>query len=158
MKSENNNKKFDDMISKAIGGNKPAFDFEQWKQAHPEQIAAYKEQTAGKQHKLLKYAGVALSAAAMIFLAVMLLQTSKEKDGTGDVEIAQAGSLPTFADIMLQIDMEGIAARLLAKADMIKQNPDRVPNPVEHVQNEYRHIIQMYPETTTAKNVAKLIH
>jgi hypothetical protein len=158
MKSENENANMDEIISKAIGQSKPAFDFEQWKQAHPEQIAAYKEQTAGKQHKLLKYAGVALSAAAMIFLAVMLLQTSKEKDGTGDVEIAQAGSLPTFADIKLRIEMEGIAARLLAKADLIKRNPDRVPNADEHVQNEYRHIIQMYPETTTAKKAAKLIH
>jgi hypothetical protein len=73
MKSENENANLDEMISKAIGGDKPAFDFEQWKQDHPEQIAAYKEQTAAKPHRLLKYAGAILSAAAMIFLAVMLL-------------------------------------------------------------------------------------
>jgi hypothetical protein len=73
MKSENENANMDEMIAKAIGGGKPAFDFEQWKQEHPKQIAAYKEQTAVKPHRLLKYAGVALSAAAMILLAVMLL-------------------------------------------------------------------------------------
>ena len=73
MKSENENANMDEMISKAIGGGKPAFDFEQWKQEHPKQVAAFKEQTAAKPHRLLKYAGVALSAAAMILLAVMLL-------------------------------------------------------------------------------------
>jgi uncharacterized protein YhaN len=45
------------------------------------QIAAYKEQTSGKPHKLLKYAGVMLSAAAMIFLAVMLLSTADDNKG-----------------------------------------------------------------------------
>lgn len=70
MKSENEN--LDELISKAIGGRDPVFDFEKWKQQHTEQIADYKEQTASKPHKLLKYASLALSAAAMIFLAVML--------------------------------------------------------------------------------------
>ena len=69
MKPENEDKKIDDMISKAIG-SKPVFDFEQWKQDHPKQIAAYKEQTTSKPHKLIKYAGIILSAAAMILLAV----------------------------------------------------------------------------------------
>ncbi len=45
MKSENENANMDEMIAKAIGGEKPAFDFEQWKQDHPEQIAGYKEQS-----------------------------------------------------------------------------------------------------------------
>jgi hypothetical protein len=72
MKPENEDKKIDDLISKAIGSN-PVFDFEQWKQDHPEQIAAYKKQTTNKRGKLIKYAGIILSAAAMILLAVMLL-------------------------------------------------------------------------------------
>ena len=69
MKSENENANMDDMISNAIGGDKPAFDFEQWKQDHPEQIAAYKKQTTNKRGKLIKCAGIILSAAAMILLA-----------------------------------------------------------------------------------------
>jgi hypothetical protein len=72
MKSENKDKQVDDLISKALG-SKPVFDFEQWKQDHPEQIASYKKQTTGKPNKLIKYAGIILSAAAMILFAVMLL-------------------------------------------------------------------------------------
>jgi hypothetical protein len=79
MKPENEDKKIDDLISKAIGSN-PVFDFEQWKQDHPEQIAAYKEQTTNKRGKLIKYAGVILSAAAMILLAVILLPNGDENE------------------------------------------------------------------------------
>ncbi len=112
---------------------------------------------ATKRHRhTIRYIQI---AAGLLFAIGLFLAgyNANDKADTGDVEIAQAASLPTFEDIKLQIDMEGIAARLLAKANLIKRNPDRVPNADEHVQNEYRHIIQMYPETATAKKAAKLI-
>lgn len=116
------------------------------------------DKSATKRHRhTLRYIQI---AAGVLFAIGLFLAGfhANDNDKTGDVEIAQAASLPTFADIKLQIEMEGIAARLLAKADLIKRNPDRVPNADEHVQNEYRHIVKMYPETATAKQAAKLIH
>jgi hypothetical protein len=98
-------------------------------------------------------------AAGLLFVAGLFFASdNKPKDTTAPPEIARAAALPTMREIELQIEWEGIAARLLAKAELIKQNPDRVINPQEHLQNEYRHIVRMYPETTTAKKAAKLIH
>jgi hypothetical protein len=109
MKSENENANMDEMISKAIGSSKPAFDFEQWKQDHPEQIAAYKEQTTDKPHKLIKYAGIILSAAAMILLAVMLRPDAND-NATQPVKyqakiLTEKISLPANAPTMVKLNL-----------------------------------------------------
>lgn len=111
-----------------------------------------------KNHRRLVSRYIQIAAGILFLMGLFFAGHSNRKDTTGNIEIAHASSLPTLREIELQIEWEGIAARLLAKADLIKQNPDRVPNSTEHVQNEYRHIIAMYPETETAKKAAKLIH
>jgi hypothetical protein len=45
MNADKNNKKFDELISKAIGRDKPKFDFNKWKQNHKKEIQIYKSQT-----------------------------------------------------------------------------------------------------------------
>jgi hypothetical protein len=99
-------------------------------------------------------------AAGILFVIGMFFAYNPNPKNTTPppTEIAQATQLPSFAEIEYQIAMEGIAARLMAKAEMIKQNPDRIPNADKHIQNEYRHIVAMYPETLTAKKAAKLIN
>jgi hypothetical protein len=118
MKPENEDKKMDKLISKAIG-SKPVFDFEKWKQNHPEQIAEYREQTTGNPHKFIKYAGVILSAAAMILLAIMLLPNSDD-NATQPIEyrakilsakISLPANLPTMAKLNLifkEYDMQAV--------------------------------------------------
>ena len=41
MNSDNSNKNFDELISGAIGRDKPQFDFDKWKEEHKEQIEIY---------------------------------------------------------------------------------------------------------------------
>lgn len=115
MKSENKDKQLDSLISKAIDGKKMTFDFEQWKQDHPKQIAAYEKQTAGKPYKLIKYAGTILSAAAMIFLAVMLLPTGDD----GDRQPVEYQAKILTAKILLPAN-----APTVAKLNLIFQNYD----------------------------------
>ncbi len=105
MKSENEDAKLDDLISKAIGNNKSAFDFAQWKEDHPEDIAAFKEQTAGKSHKPIKYASIILSAAAMILLVFMLQPNVSESE----LQIAEYSPKILTAKIKLPDNVATIA-------------------------------------------------
>ncbi len=41
-----NNKKFDDLIARAIGRDRPKFDFDKWKQTHKKEIGIFESQTA----------------------------------------------------------------------------------------------------------------
>lgn len=100
---------------------------------------------------------IQIAAGILFVVGLFFAGHTTPKDTTTLSDIAQAGSLPTLHEIELKIEWEGIAAMLFAKAELIKQNPDRVANSTEYVQNEYRHIVEMYPDTMTAKNVAKLI-
>ena len=98
-------------------------------------------------------------AAGILFVAGLFFANyNKQEDVAPPTNTARASALPTMKQIELQIEWEGIAARVLARAELIKQNPDRVSNSAEFLQNEYRHIVKMYPETATAKKAAKLIH
>jgi hypothetical protein len=98
-------------------------------------------------------------AAGILFVAGLFFANyNKQQNVTPPTNTARASALPTMREIELQIEWEGIAARVLARAELIKQNPDRVTNSAEYLQNEYRHIVRMYPETATAKKAAKLIH
>ena len=95
-------------------------------------------------------------AACILFAAGLFFTFYNKTDNNADQTGPVSASL-TFAEIQRQIDIEGLAARLLAKAEIIKQNPGRVPNPDEFVQKEYRYIVKMYPDTHSAKKAAKLI-
>jgi len=44
MNADRNNKNFDELIAKAIGRDKPKFDFDKWKQIHKNEIAIFKSQ------------------------------------------------------------------------------------------------------------------
>ena len=44
MKTDNNNKKLDELISQSIGREKPQFDFNKWKSTHEKEIRIYKSQ------------------------------------------------------------------------------------------------------------------
>ena len=101
---------------------------------------------------------IQIAAGLLFVIGIFFAYHAKDKTTTAPPEIAVASTLPTLDEILLQIETEGIAARVLARAELIQQNPDRIPNSAKHVQNEYRHIVRMYPETATAKKAAKLIH
>lgn len=118
MKPENENTNLDELISKAIGDKKLAFNFQQWKKDHPKQVADYKEQTASKSHKLIRYAGI-LSAAAMILLAVMLLPTISDNDAQPveyqakilTAKISLPADVPTIAKLNIifqKYDMQAV--------------------------------------------------
>ncbi len=81
MNAERNNKKLDELISRAVGRDEPKFDFDKWKQAHKEEIEVFRSQTAGKQttqfvlliniwRAIMKSRITKLAAAAMIIIAV----------------------------------------------------------------------------------------
>ncbi len=102
---------------------------------------------------------IQIAAGLLIVAGLFFVSYNKPEEATtSEIEIAQADTLPTLAEIELQIEMEGIAAMVLARAEMIKKNPGKIANPAEYLQSEYRHIVKMYPETLTAIKAAKLIH
>jgi hypothetical protein len=114
------------------------------------------EHTTKHRRPVSRY--IQIAAGLLFVIGLFMASHNKPKDTTVPTGTTQASSLPTMREIELQIEWEGIAARVLARAELIKQNPDRVINPDEHLQNEYRHIVRMYPKTETAKKAAKLIH
>ena len=143
MKPENEDKKIDDLISKSIGSN-PVFDFEQWKQDHPEQIADYKKQTTVKEHKFIKCAGMILSAAAMILLAVILLPDGDNKN-TQPVEyrakiLTAKISLPANAPTVTRLNL-------------IFKNTDM--EAVDKFNEQAAKRIGLQPEKMTAKQLLK---
>jgi len=44
MRIDKNNKKLDELICGAVGGNKPQFDFDKWKEEHKEQVEIFQSQ------------------------------------------------------------------------------------------------------------------
>ena len=94
MNADSNNKNFDDLICRAIGRDKPKFDFNKWKQAHQEEIEIFRSQTADRQitrsilpfyiwriimkNKVSKIA----AAAAIIIVVTMILHN-------GSIDIAR---------------------------------------------------------------------
>jgi outer membrane lipoprotein-sorting protein len=91
MNENKDNKKFDELIAKAIGRDKPKFDFHKWKQAHIKEIDIFKSQTIdGKalhsaeppniwriimNNRIIKLATVAVVILAVV-LGVSLLDRS----------------------------------------------------------------------------------
>ncbi|HCO95937.1 MAG TPA: hypothetical protein DIU00_18700 [Phycisphaerales bacterium] len=57
MKTDKNSKKLDELISRAIGRDRPEFKFDRWKQVHKKEIEIFKSQTANRyiSHPALPY-------------------------------------------------------------------------------------------------------
>ncbi len=49
MNADRNNKNFDELITKAIGRDKPKFDFDKWKQSHKKEIDIFESQEKSKK-------------------------------------------------------------------------------------------------------------
>lgn len=120
-------------------------------------------QTDTKKHpSYIRYIAAAAAAFVLIFgLFTMWKPQTTPLPPTQPIaqdNNAMPDYLPTLAEIQIKIETEAIAARLLAKTEIIKQNPDRVPDLQNYIQDEYRYIVENYPETMTAKNITKLIN
>ncbi|HUU17036.1 MAG TPA: hypothetical protein VMW72_07810 [Sedimentisphaerales bacterium] len=81
MNADRNNKKLDELISKTIGRETPAFDFGKWKAMHQKEIRIFKSQTAGQKTSrsvwifdvwriIMKSRTGKLSTAAVIVIAI----------------------------------------------------------------------------------------
>ncbi|MBN2181999.1 MAG: hypothetical protein JW715_08795, partial [Sedimentisphaerales bacterium] len=49
MNSHKNNENLDELITGAIGRDKPQFDFDKWQKNHKSEIETFKSQTAGEK-------------------------------------------------------------------------------------------------------------
>jgi len=88
MNVDRNNKKLDELICRAIGRDKPKFDFDKWKARHREELQIYKSQTAeqktSKNARIFKIGRITMKspitkiavAAAIVIAAALLLQNS----------------------------------------------------------------------------------
>ena len=95
MKVDRNSEKFDELISRAISRDKPAFDFDKWKQAHRKEIEIFESQTANRKvsrsalsmdiwSAILKAKVGRIAVAACIIVAVLIVlrPSSNSFDGT----------------------------------------------------------------------------
>jgi len=95
MKVDRNSEKFDKLISHAISRDKPAFDFDKWKQTHQEEIEIFESQTTNRQvsrSALLmdiwsailnaKVGRIAVAACIIIAVLIVLRPSSNSFDGT----------------------------------------------------------------------------
>ena len=82
MKADRNSKKLDELICRAIGRDRPQFDFDQWKQSHKEEIQIYESQTAEQKplfavrifeiwRTIMKSRVSKIAAAAVIMIAIL---------------------------------------------------------------------------------------
>jgi len=81
MNADRKNKKLDELISKAIGRDKPQFDFDKWKAKHEKEIQIFESQTANRQDSysvtpfniwriIMKSKISKIAAGALIIIAV----------------------------------------------------------------------------------------
>ena len=80
MKPDNSDKKIDELIGRAIGRERPTFDFDKWRQDHRKEIQTYKAQakkpsdsveTSGIWRIIMKSSITKLAAAAVVIIAVI---------------------------------------------------------------------------------------
>ncbi len=77
MKPDNQDKKLDDLLSRTIGREEPAFDFDKWKQSHRKEIQIYRSQAARPVRRtamrriIMRGPISRLAAAAVIIIAVL---------------------------------------------------------------------------------------
>jgi hypothetical protein len=95
MNADKNNKYFDELITKAIGRDKPKFNFDKWKQSHKSEVEIFESQPANKQVScstpfmniwsavLRTNTGRVAIAACLIIAALIILRPSSNSiDGT----------------------------------------------------------------------------
>ena len=91
-----------------------------------------------KKVRKVRWAGYAAIAAGILLVVTI--------SGVWRALVRPTGQEPTFAEIERRITESGSAARLLAAADLLAKYPD-----VESiVKQQYRHIVETYPETPAA--------
>ena len=83
MNPDRNNKKLDELISQAIGRDKPKFDFDKWKDEHRSEIQSFKSQTAEESmshsalpiiiwREIMKRNANKIAAAAVLLMVILL--------------------------------------------------------------------------------------
>lgn len=93
MNVDKNNKNFDELIEKAIGRDRPKFDFDKWKQRYEKEIDIFKSQTTGGKAPLsaeppniwriiMNSRITKLATAAVLILAVVLGVTLIDRSAT----------------------------------------------------------------------------
>ncbi len=84
MKSDKTDKKMDELISRAIGRERPTFDFDKWRQDHQKEIQTYKAQakktsdavdSSGSWRTIIESPITKLVAAAVIIVALTIVVT-----------------------------------------------------------------------------------
>jgi hypothetical protein len=93
-----------------------------------------------KKIHLLRYTSIA--ASILIAISAAILWCSYHKPTEKPPEL-------TFEQIEKNINDSANAARLLAATELLAKNPDNK----EIVENGYRYIARMYPDTTAAKKI-----
>jgi len=83
MKADKDSKKLDELISKAVGRQVPAFDFGKWKDNHRAEAEVFKSQTTGKKKSAVRLFEIGrtimnspitkIAAAAVIIITIMLI-------------------------------------------------------------------------------------
>lgn len=95
-----------------------------------------------KKLPLLRYAAIAASILLVVTTSIVWRALVKPEQ----TEI-------TFAEIERRITESASAARLLAATELLAEVPDAQPI----VDQQYRYIVETYPETTAAKNAKSKI-
>ena len=82
--THNNNKKLDELITRAISRDKPQFDFDKWKNEHQKEIQIFKSQITDRQisqsvqpfkiWRMIMKTGVTKLAATVIIAIGVLLE------------------------------------------------------------------------------------
>jgi len=100
MNADRNNKNFDELISKAIGRDRPKFDFDKWKQTHKKDFDIFESQTTGGEARrsaeppniwriIMNSKITKLATAAAVILVVVLGVTLIDKSATPAYAIEQ---------------------------------------------------------------------
>lgn len=91
-----------------------------------------------KKVRKFRWAGYAAIAASVLLVVTI--------SGVWRVLVRPTEEEPTFAEIERRITESGSAARLLAAADLLAPYPDAQ----QIVKQQYRYIVETYPETPAA--------
>jgi len=102
MNAERNNKNFDELIAKAIGRDRPKFDFDQWKQTHEKEIDIFKSQDKSPKTNSVSFepniqrtiflSKVGYLAAALLIIfswASFFVMSGKVKDLKEELKLAR---------------------------------------------------------------------
>jgi len=102
MNAERNNKNFDELIAKAIGRDRPKFDFDKWKQTHEKEIDIFKSQDKSPKTNSVSFepniqrtiflSKVGYLAAALLIIfswASFFVMSGKVKDLKEELKLAR---------------------------------------------------------------------